>query len=215
MDQTMVTLLIATGVAGAAIAGGYLAARAATHDADAAISRRRASAAPRPAGALESPAAAVRRPRAAAPAVQGTTMTLERRELQMVELDRTRTILLGLLNVLEALAFGEASRATAARAVLGDVSDCNISLVGDASVVSTYLLTAEMLRTQVGQGLPSDGAAQVASIRVKLLDALALQEGRLSRGEEPLIMEPAGNPDFFSDELMTPRRRATPSRRRA
>jgi hypothetical protein len=47
MDQTMVTLLIATGVASALIAGAYLAARAAIHDADAAISRRRASAAPR------------------------------------------------------------------------------------------------------------------------------------------------------------------------
>ena len=142
-------------------------------------------------------------------------MTPEQHELQMVELRRTRTILLGSLNVLEALAFGETSQATAARAVLGDVSDCNISLVGDASVVSLYLLTAEMLRNQIGQGLPVDAVVELASIRVKLLDSLALQEGRLSRGEEPLIMEPLGNPDFFSDELMTPRRRATPSRRRA
>jgi len=52
MDQTTVTLLIATGVAGAAIVASYLAARAAIHDADAAISRRRASAAPRPAAVV-------------------------------------------------------------------------------------------------------------------------------------------------------------------
>jgi hypothetical protein len=212
MDQTTATLLIeiATGVAGAAIVGSYLAVRAAKRDAGAAThATRRAARAngetTRPYVAAGRPATAVARPRAVAPAVQGTPLTPEQRELRLVELDRTRTILFGSLNVLEALAFGEASKATAARAVLGDVSDCNISLVGDASVVSTYLLTAEMLRTQIGQGLPVDAVVEVASIRVKLLDALALQEGRLSRGEEPLIMEPVGNPDFFSDELMTPR----------
>jgi hypothetical protein len=184
MDQTTVTLLMALGGAAigvAAIAGGYLVAQAAIRDADAAF--RAARAAPRP-------AAATRRPRFAAPAVQGAKMTREQRELQMVELQRTRTILLGLLNVLEAVALGETSRATAARAELADVGDCDISLLGDADLVDTYLLTAEMLRTRIGQGLPADAASQVASLRVRLLTALAQQERglsqerRLLRGEE-------------------------------
>jgi hypothetical protein len=211
MDQTTVTLLLVTGGAAvgvAAIAGGYLAAQAARRDADAAIHSARAtrpngestrpdaaaaratSAASRPAAAAPPSAAAGRRSSAAASAVQATTLTRKQRELRVVELHRTRTILLGLLNALEALALGETSRATSARAELADVGECDISLVGDAGLVDRYLLTAEMLRTQIGRGLPAEAASQVASLRVELLTALAQQERRLSRGEELLTTEP-------------------------
>ncbi len=119
------------------------------------------------------------------------------RETQLARLRRTRTILLGWLNILETLARGDSWRATAERAALGDVSDCDLSLVGDAGVVGTYLFTAQVLRSQNGKGLPPDAASQVASLRVKLLSAMAEQERRLVQGEAPRIIESAGKLDFF------------------
>ena len=115
----------------------------------------------------------------------------------IVELHRTRSILLGWLSVLEAFALGDAWRATALRAELGDLNTCDISLVGDANVIATYQLTVDMLRNQAGRGLPPDVASQMASIRVRLLTALAEQERRLNHGEKPVIAEPLGHLDLW------------------
>ena len=164
MSQTIATLLIAMGCAAigvAAIAGGYVAAQAARHDADA------------------------------------TQREVIARETQVVQLRRTRTILLGWLGVLEALALGETWRANAARAELGDVSDCNLAIVGDAGVIGTYLFTANILRSQAGRGLPPEAAAQIATLRVNLMSVMAEQERRLLRGEPARFIESAGEPVFF------------------
>jgi hypothetical protein len=115
----------------------------------------------------------------------------------IVELHRTRSILLGWLSVLEAFALGDAWRATALRAELGDINTCDISLVGDANVIATYQLTVDMLRNQAGRGLPADVASEMASIRVRLLTALAEQERRLNHGEKPVIAEPLVHLDLW------------------
>jgi hypothetical protein len=115
----------------------------------------------------------------------------------IVELHRTRSILLGWLSVLEAFALGDAWRATALRAELGDINTCDISLVGDANVIATYQLTVDMLRNQAGRGLPPEVASDMASIRVRLLTALAEQERRLNHGEKPVIAEPLVHLDLW------------------
>jgi len=115
----------------------------------------------------------------------------------IVELHRTRSILLGWLSVLEAFALGDAWRATALRAELGDINTCDISLVGDANVIATYQITVDMLRNQAGRGLPADVASEMASIRVRLLTALAEQERRLNHGERPIIAEPLVHLDLW------------------
>jgi hypothetical protein len=115
----------------------------------------------------------------------------------IVELHRTRSILLGWLSVLEAFALGDAWRATALRAELGDINTCDITLVGDANVIATYQLTVDMLRNQAGRGLPPDVASEMASIRVRLLTALAEQERRLNHGEKPVIAEPLVHLDLW------------------
>jgi len=103
------------------------------------------------------------------------------------ELHRTRSTLLGWLSVLEAFALGDALRATALRAELGDLNTCDITLVGDSNVIATYQVTVAMLRNQSGLGLPPEMAAEVASIRVRLLTALSEQERRLALGEAPVV----------------------------
>jgi hypothetical protein len=115
----------------------------------------------------------------------------------IVELHRTRSILLGWLSVLEAFALGDAWRATALRAELGDINTCDITLVGDANVIATYQITVDMLRNQAGRGLPADVASEMASIRVRLLTALAEQERRLNHGERPIIAEPLVHLDLW------------------
>ena len=192
MEQTIITLLIAAGgaVFGVlVIAGGYLAARAAMRDANGVL---RKVPAPEPKLYVTQPEPPRRsggKPERVDP--------VRVRESMILELQRTRSILLGWLSVLEAFALGDAWRATALRAELGDINTCDVSLVGDANLIATYQLTVDMLRNQAGRGLPPDVASQMASIRVRLLTALAEQERRLTHGEKPQIAEPLGHLDLW------------------
>lgn len=115
----------------------------------------------------------------------------------IIEVQRTRTILLGWLSVLEAFAIGDAWRASALRAELGGINTCDVTLVGDASVMAAYQQVVGVLRNQAGRGMPPDLASEVASIRVRLLTALAEQERRLNQGERPLIVEPLAHLDLW------------------
>jgi len=185
MEQTIVTLLIAAGgaVFGVlVIAGGYLAARAAVRDANGILHK------------VPTPEPNLYGSRPEAPRRSGAKPerldSIRVQQAMILELQRTRSILLGWLSVLEAFALGDAWRATALRSELGDINTCDVSLVGDANVIATYQLTVDMLRNQAGRGLPPDVASQMASIRVRLLTALAEQERRLNHGERPLIAEP-------------------------
>ncbi|MGH2512508.1 MAG: hypothetical protein ACRDGQ_07460 [Candidatus Limnocylindrales bacterium] len=116
---------------------------------------------------------------------------------RVVGLHRTRTILLGWLNVLEALAVGTTLNAATMRADLGDLRDCDLALLGDARLVGTYLSTAAKVGALSGQGMSPTIRQQVASLRVNVLTALAHQELRLMRGEEPVLVDSAGSVDFF------------------
>ena len=185
MQQTVITLLIAAGGAlfgVVAIAGAYLAARFALRDANGALPKEP----PPPAPAyvdIRHEAGRRRETRARRP-----EPVVDQRGL-LVELQRTRTILLGWLTVLEAFALGDAWRATSLRAELGDLNTCNVTLVGDGEVIASYQLTVDILRNQAGRGLPPEVASQVASVRIRLLTALAEQERRLNQGEKPQIAE--------------------------
>jgi hypothetical protein len=192
MEQTVVTLLIGAGGGVLCliwVAGAYLVWRAATGGSS--RNPRRA----RPPQPLVSRAVPENTRRSGSRRERLDPVRVQQ-EL-IVELNRTRTILLGWLSVLEAFALGDVWRATALRAELGDINTCDVSLIGDANVIATYQLIVGVLRNQAGRGLPPEVASEVASIRVRLLTALAEQERRLNHDEGPQIAEALAHLDLW------------------
>jgi hypothetical protein len=197
MDPTIIVLLIAASgaiVAGAALLGAFALADAVL----ARVARRRAANEVEPALPAQNASIyghrAEGRPRSA---TRSRRLDPARVQHLIVELQRTRSILLGWLSVLEAFALGDALRAMALRAELDDINTCDISLVGDANVIATYQLIVDVLRNQAGRGLPPDVTSEMASIRVRLIAALAGQERRLNHGEAPVIASPLVHLDLW------------------